>query len=64
MARQQAHSRLTHAVDVTPIFSLRENAIAEEPELSYPECYSFESSPYVTLSRGGLSASSLVTPIR
>jgi hypothetical protein len=60
-----------------PLFSLLENAIAEEPWLSYPERWrcvvltryfnggsdSLESSPSVTLSRGGFSASSLVTPI-
>jgi NAD(P)-dependent dehydrogenase (short-subunit alcohol dehydrogenase family) len=65
-------------VDVTPLFSLRENAIAKEPGSSYSELWqvcvstrrvsggldSFESSPYVTLSRGAFSASSLVTPIR
>ena len=56
----------------------RENAIAQEPGLSYPEalavCVStrrfdggadfFESSPYETLSRGAFSAPSLVTPTR
>jgi hypothetical protein len=66
------------AVDVTPLFSLRENAIAKEPGLRYPERWpcvsrlgcsnggsaSFEASPYVTLSRGAFSAPSLVTPIR
>lgn len=69
---------LVTAVDVTPLFSLRENAITKEPGLSYPEswrcvsrlgCFgggsdSSESSPYVTLSRGAFSAPSLVTPIR
>jgi len=66
------------AVDVTQLFSLRKNAIAREPGASYFKpwrCVSrlglatggsdfFESSPYVTLSRGAFSASSLVTPIR
>jgi hypothetical protein len=65
------------AGDVTPLFSLRENAIAKEPGPSYPDRWwcvstrrftggpdSFESSPYVTLSRGGFSAPSLVTPTR
>jgi hypothetical protein len=65
-------------VDVTPLFSLCENAITKEPGLSYPEsgqcvsrlgCFgggsdSFEFSPYVTLSRGAFSAPSLVTPFR
>src|SRR5262249_15492503 len=64
--------------DVTLLFSLRENAIAKEPGLGYPERWrcvsrlglfnggldSFESSPYVTLSRGAFSAPSLVTPSR
>src|SRR5262249_54783221 len=63
-------------VDVTQLFSLRENAIAKEPGSSYfkpRRCVSrlglanggldsLESSPYVTLSRGAFSASSLVTP--
>ena len=62
----------------TPLFSLRENAIAKEPGSSYfkpRRCVSrlglatggsdsLESSPYVTLSRGAFSASSLVTPLR
>jgi hypothetical protein len=66
------------SVDVTLLFSLRENAIAKEPGLGYPERWrcvsrlglfnggldSFESSPYVTLSRGAFSAPSLVTPTR
>ena len=66
------------AVDVTPLFSLRENAIAKEPGLRYAERWrcvsrlgcsnggsaSFEASPYVTLSRGAFSAPSLVTPTR
>jgi len=66
------------AVDVTQLFSLRENAIAKEPRSSYfrpRRCVSrlglanggldsLESSPYVTLSRGAFSASSLVTPTR
>ena len=65
-------------VDPTPLFSLRENAIAKEPGASYPERWqcvsrlgrfnggldSFESSPYPTLSRGAFSAPSLVTPTR
>ena len=29
--------KLVPFVDVTPLFSLRENAIAKEPGLSYPE---------------------------
>ena len=63
-------------IDVTQLFSLRENAIAKEPGSSYfkpRRCVSrlglanggldsLESSPYVTLSRGAFSASSLVTP--
>jgi len=63
---------------VTLLFSLRENAIAKEPGLGYSERWrcvsrlglfnggldSFASSPYVTLSRGALSAPSLVTPTR
>src|SRR6516164_8709055 len=66
------------SVDVTQLFSLRENAIAKEPGSSYfmPwRCVSrlglvnggldsLESSPDVTLSRGGFSASSLATPTR
>jgi hypothetical protein len=62
----------------TPLFSLRENAIAKEPGLRYPERWpcvsrlgcsnggsaSFEASPQRTLSRGAFSAPSLVTPIR
>src|SRR5262249_28956372 len=62
----------------TPLFSLRENAIAKEPGLRYPERWpcvsrlgcsnggsaSFEASPHQTLSRGAFSAPSLVTPIR
>ena len=62
----------------TQLFSLRKNAIAKEPGSSYFEPWrcvsrvglviggldSFESSPYVTLSRGASSASSLVTPTR
>jgi len=66
------------AVDVTLLFSLRENAIGKEPGLGYPERWrcvsrlglfnggldSFEPSPYVTLSRGAFSAPSLVTPTR
>ena len=41
---------LFHAdtVDVTPLFSLRENAIAKEPGLSYPE-------PWRCVSRLGTS---------
>ena len=31
--------KLVPFVDVTPLFSLRENAIAKEPGLSYPECW-------------------------
>ena len=72
------YRQLEAAVDVTPLFSLRENAIAKEPGLGYPErwrCVSrlglfnggldpFEPSPYVTLSRGAFSAPSLVTPTR
>src|SRR5262245_28102918 len=68
----------TVTVDVTQLFSLRENAIAKEPGSSYfkpRRCVSrlglanggldsWESSPYVTLSRGAFSASSLVTPTR
>jgi hypothetical protein len=64
--------------DQTLLFSLCENAIAKEPGLSYLERWrcvsrlgrfnggfdSFESSPYQTLSRGALSAPSLVTPTR
>src|SRR5262245_6674943 len=64
--------------DVTQLFSLRENAIAKEPGSGYfkpRRCVSrlgltnggldsLESSPYVTLSRGAFSASSLVTPTR
>jgi hypothetical protein len=66
------------AVDVTQLFSLRENAIFKEPGSSYSKPWrcvsglgltnggldSLEFSPYVTLSRGAFSASSLVTPIR
>ena len=66
------------AVDVTQLFSLRENAIAKEPGSRYVKPWrcvsrlglanggldSLESSPYVTLSRGVFSASSLVSPIR
>src|SRR5215470_16612463 len=66
------------AVDVTQLFSLRENAIAKEPGSSYCKAWrcvsrlglanggldSLESSPDVTLSRGAFSASSLVTPTR
>ena len=66
------------SVDQTLLFSLRENAIAKEPGLGYPERWrcvsrlglfnggldSFESSPYQTLSRGAFSAPSLVTPTR
>ena len=66
------------SVDQTLLFSLRENAIAKEPGSSYLERWrcvsrlgrfnggldSFESSPYQTLSRGALSAPSLVTPTR
>jgi hypothetical protein len=62
---------------VTGLFSLGENAIAKEPGSGYPKlgrCVSrlglvnggldsLESSPYVTLSWGAFSASSLVTPI-
>jgi hypothetical protein len=65
-------------VHVTQLFSLRKNAIAKEPGSSYFKPWqcvsrlglanggldSFESSPYVTLSWGAFSASSLVTPIR
>ena len=67
-----------HSVDVTQLFSLRKNAIAKEPGSSYFKAWpcvsrlglanggldSLESSPYVTLSRGAFSASSLVTPAR
>ena len=70
--------KLVPFVDQTLLFSLRENAIAKEPGLSYLERWrcvsrlgrfnggldSFESSPYQTLSRGAFSASSLVTPTR
>ena len=63
---------------MTLLFSLRENAIAKEPGLGYPERWrcvsrlgrfnggfdSFASSPYQTLSRGAFSAPSLVTPTR
>ena len=69
---------LVPCVGVTLLFSLRENAIGKEPGLGYPERWrcvsrlglfnggldSFESSPYVTLSRGAFSAPSLVTPSR
>src|SRR5262245_43948814 len=69
--------RLATPVDVTQLFSLRKNAIAKEPGSSYFKPWlcvsrlglmnggldSKESSPYVTLSRGAFSASSLVTPI-
>ena len=69
--------RFDALVDVTQLISLRENAIAKEPGSSYfrpRRCVSrlglatggsdsLESSPYVTLSRGAFSASSLVTPI-
>src|SRR5215470_2856997 len=62
----------------TQLISLRENAIVKEPWSSYfkpRRCVSrlglrnggldsWESSPYVTLSRGAFSASSLVTPTR
>ena len=62
----------------TPLYSLRENALAKEPGSSYHKPWrcvsrlglliggldSVESSPYVTLSRGAFSASSLVTPSR
>jgi hypothetical protein len=70
--------RFDASVDQTLLFSLRENAIAKEPGLSYRERWrcvsrlgrfngglgSCESSPYQTLSRGALSAPSLVTPSR
>ncbi len=32
-----AHKQFAASVDVTPLFSLLENAIAKEPGLSYPE---------------------------
>ena len=71
-------SERVYEVPCNPLYSLRENAIAKEPGSSYfrpRRCVSrlglanggldsLESSPYVTLSRGGFSASSLVTPIR
>ena len=63
---------------MTQLFSLRENAIAKEPGSRYVKPWrcvsrlglanggldSWESSPYVTLSRGAFSASSLVIPLR
>jgi hypothetical protein len=65
-------------VERTSIFSLRENAIAQEPAFSYPQSWrcasrlgaliggagSFELFPQRTLSRGAFSAPSLVTPTR
>src|SRR5262245_4313805 len=65
-------------VHVTQLFSLRETAIVKERGPSYFKPWrcvsrlglmnggldSLESSPYVTLSRGAFSASSLVTPTR
>jgi len=73
-----APGRFDASVDVTQLISLRENAIVKEPWSSYYKPWrcvsrlglrnggldSLESSPYVTLSRGAFSASSLVTPIR
>ena len=78
MAVRCVPRRFDASVDVTELFSLRENAIAKEPGSSYPETWrcvsrlglvnggldSLESSPYVTLSWGAFSASSVVTPIR
>src|SRR5262245_60555469 len=72
------HRAVRCVVDHTPVFSLRENAIAKEPGASYPErrrCVSRlgasmvvyappEPSPNHTLSRGAFSAPSLVTPAR
>jgi hypothetical protein len=65
-------------VDMTQLFSLRENAIVKEPGSSFFKPWrcvsrlglmnvgldSLESSPYVTLSRRAFSASSQVTPTR
>ena len=64
-------------VDVTPFFSLRENAIAKEPGSSYPERWRWvsrlgaslvaqtpSSLPVWDPEPGRFSASSLVTPTR
>ena len=70
--------RVTARATQPQLFSLREHAIAKELGSGYVKprrCVSrlgltnggldsLESSPYVTLSRGAFSASSLVTPIR
>jgi hypothetical protein len=37
VGRDGGHRTICNSVDVTPLFSLHENAIAKKPGLSYPE---------------------------